>query len=71
MNGQPLNPQPIVMLDCHWRGSRLFDCQKFALYGLTYADCPVEFYCGEHLITAVMEGIMEGFKPFITIPLYW
>lgn len=63
-------PEPIVMLDCHWKGNSLFDCRKYALYGLTYAGCPVEVFCGEHLIGAVMDGINEGFKPFITIPLY-
>lgn len=71
MNRQPLNPQPPVILNCYWRVSNLIDCQKFALCELTNVDCPVKFYCDEHPVTAVMEGIMEGFKSFITIPLYW
>ena len=67
---QTTTPEPIVILDCRWKESRYYNCQKYAVYGLTYANCPVVFYCGEHLIEEVMEGINEGFKPFITIPLY-
>ena len=62
-------PEPIVIMDCYLKDS-IYDCRKFALYGLTYQGARVNFYCGEHLIRAAIEGVCEGFKPFITIPLY-
>ena len=63
-------PEPIVIMDCYWKGISIYDCRKFALYGLTYPGARLNFYCGEHLIRAAIEGVYEGFKPFITIPLY-
>ncbi|MCY4580780.1 MAG: hypothetical protein OXD31_17270 [Chloroflexi bacterium] len=62
---------PIVILDCRWRGSYLYDCRKFALYGLSNPGWyRTEYYCGEHLREAVMDDFNEGISRFIIIPLY-
>lgn len=63
--------KPTVMMDCRWKRSSLYDCRKFALYGLSYAGWSrIEFYCGEHLKDAVMDDFYEGVQRLITIPLY-
>ena len=52
---------PIVILDCRRRGSYLYDCKKFALYGLSYPGWyRTEYYCGDHLREAVMNDAQRG-----------
>lgn len=63
--------EPTVLLDCYWKGDSLYDCGKFALYGLSYQGWNgMDFYCGEHLSGAVMDDFNEGVDRFIIVPLY-
>ena len=63
--------EPTVLLDCRWKGSALYDCGKFALYGLSFPGWySMEFYCGEHLSGAVIDEFHEGLDRFIIVPLY-
>ena len=63
--------EPTVLMDCRWNGSALYNCKKFALYGLSVPGWyRIEFYCGDHLRGAVMDDFNEGLDRFIIIPLY-
>ena len=63
--------EPTVLLDCRWKGSAMYDCGKFALYGLSLPGWyGMEFYCGDHLTGAVMDDLHDGLARFIIIPLY-